>query len=125
MIELLQTLANQIAGQTPCKASIVTTSIPKVHGNWRRHTLQLTSTDGSFSRPLLTVVSPPARWPVTVEYHHADPTLTTGYSHEWGRDPNIVHPDNPPTIDNEAELSKVLAGLMALPETTKSLAAFS
>lgn len=78
---------------------------------------------GELARPLVTVVSPPAEWPVTVEYHHADPSITTGYKYEFGRDPNIVHADNPPTIDNETELAKILDALLALPETQRTLAA--
>lgn len=121
MKQLLDQIAETIKASAGCNAVVTATPIAKPNAPWVRLTLSLASADGLFVRPLIAVLAPPSRWPVVVDYYHIDPRRTTGYRFEWGRDPNAVHADNPPTIDNEAELQKVLDGLMALPETAVTI----
>jgi len=91
--------------------------VRKKGGVWKRHTLVLATPDAApgkrptLDRPLLAVVAPPSDWPVTVEYFHADPAERTGYKHQAGRDPNAAHDDNPPTIDDETELERLVRWL--------------
>ena len=118
MKDLLKTIAAEIntAGGTVAAVDVV--NVPKGNGvPWKRLVLSLTDKDGLVSRPLLSVVVPPTKYPVTVDYHHVDPQQVTGHRYEWGRDPNATHPDNPPTIDSREELEKMLRGLLGLPET--------
>lgn len=121
MKDMLEALVKEVE-TAGCIAAVDDKQIPKSNGvNWRRLTLMVGDKDMLASRPLLAILIPPTKYPVTVDYYHADPQQVTGHRYEWGRDPNLKHLDNPPTIDNKGELQKVLRGLMDSAETTMIL----
>lgn len=113
----MKALLDKIAAElTGCKATVIVDRIPKGIAPWVKLTIQVASTDGMFIRPLLAVIAPPSRWPVVVEQYHSDPRTITGYRYEWGVNPNEKRTDNPTTIDNLAELEKVIRGILSLDE---------
>ena len=126
MKTLLEKLASEI---TTCTATVTVVPIPKGNGvPWVKLVLVLESLDKLFKRPLLSVLAPPTRFPVVVEYHHADPQKTTGYRYEFGVDPNdpeLHKRTNPPTIDNLAELETLCRALLGTDETKLTVSRMS